>query len=139
MTFAGTDYPTIAIAALAGWITGAIWYGIFGKAWLTALGRTKEDMSMKRGTPAFYVPFVIALVANLLMAWALYGVMRHVGSLSVRTGMISGSLVWLGFVVTTMATNNAFSGRKAMLTIIDAGHWLAALLVIGALIGALGG
>jgi hypothetical protein len=31
--------------------------------------------------------------------------------------------------------NNAYSGRRAMLTIIDAAHWLGALLIIGAVVG----
>ena len=37
-----------------------------------------------------------------------------------------------------MTVNNAFTGRKAMLTVIDGGHWLAVLLVQGAIIGAMG-
>jgi hypothetical protein len=130
---------TILIAAIAGWLAGAVWYGILGKPWLAALGRTKKDINKKRGTPAFYVPFVVAFIANLIIAWVLCGLMRHIGPLSLRSGLISGGFVWLGFVLTTLATNNAFGGRKFMLTVIDAGHWLAVLLVIGAVLGSLGG
>ncbi len=139
MTFTGVNYLAIAIAAVAGWITGAVWYGIFGKQWLAALGRSKKNMNAKRSTAAFYAPFVIALIANLLMAWVLYGIMQHIGPWSVRSGLISGGLVWLGFVATTLATNNAFGRRKTMLTVIDGGHWLAVLLVIGAILGGLAG
>jgi len=72
----------------------------------------------------------------------LSGLMGHLGAqlgpLTVRSGIISGALVWLGFVITTIAVNNAFQRRKAMLTVIDGGHWLLALIVQGAVLGLLG-
>jgi hypothetical protein len=46
--------------------------------------------------------------------------------------------LWLGFVVTTIAVNYAFGGRKPMLIVIDSGHWLLVLLLMGAIIGAMG-
>ena len=58
--------------------------------------------------------------------------------MTVRNGMISGLFAWLGFVVTAMAVNNAFGGRSLLLTAIDAGHWLVVLLIMGAIIGAMG-
>ena len=35
-----------------------------------------------------------------------------------------------------IAVNNAFSGRKFMLTVIDGGYWLGVLLITGAILGA---
>ena len=72
------------------------------------------------------------------MAMMLYGIMKHVGPFTIRAGLISGAFIWFGFVATTMAANYAFQGRKPMLTVIDA-DWLAVLLLIGAILGALGG
>ena len=72
------------------------------------------------------------------MAFLLSGLMAHVGPLSLRSGIISGALIWVGFVITTIAVNNAFQRRKVMLTVIDGGHWLLALIVEGAVLGALG-
>ena len=37
-----------------------------------------------------------------------------------------------------MGVNHAFEGAKPMLTVIDGGHWLAVLLLMGAIIGAFG-
>jgi len=42
------------------------------------------------------------------------------------------------FIATTVAVNNAYPGRKFILTVIDAGHWLGVMLIIGAVIGARG-
>lgn len=132
MTFAGVNYIAVVIAALAGFGTGAAWYMILGRFWLSAVGKKKEDMDTKP------TPFLIAIVANLVMAIMLAGVIGHLGEVNVKTGVISGALIWLGFVITTLGVNHAFEGAKTALTLIDGGHWLAVLLVMGAVIGAFG-
>jgi hypothetical protein len=37
-----------------------------------------------------------------------------------------------------MGTNYTFQSRKVMLTVIDAGYWLAVLVIMGAILGAFG-
>ena len=138
MSFAGTNYWAILIAAAAGWIAGAAWYMSLGKYWQEAIGMSAEQMAANRRNPYAWVPFVLAFLANLVMAWTLAGILFHVGPITVRSGIIAGALCWFGFVLTTIATNYAFHDRKVMLTVIDAGHWLAVLVVMGAIIGAFG-
>jgi hypothetical protein len=140
MTFAGVNYLAVLIAAVGGWVTGAIWYGLFGKSLLAALGKTKADMKRRKKTPAFYAPFAIAFAAVLIMARGAGGLLGHLGpgQVTLRNGVISGAFCWLGFVATTITVNYAFAMRKAMLTVIDSGHWLAELIVMGAIIGAMG-
>lgn len=60
------------------------------------------------------------------------------GQVTIRNAMISAGFLWFGFVLTTISVNYAFGGRKLMLTVIDSGHWLTALLVMAAIIGAMG-
>jgi hypothetical protein len=109
---------------------------VLGTAWLDALGKTEDDI--KGSGAAQAMPFIIALVADLVMAIMLAGLMGHLGDVSVRGGLISGFFIWVGFVITTMGVNHAFSGASPKLTAIDGGHWLAVLLVMGAIIGAFG-
>lgn len=138
---ANINHLAIVAAAVAAWMFGAIYYGILGKVWLAAQGKTMESCKVEnagRSTLAKAFPFVLSFVAELVMAWALYGILLHMGLLTVRGGIIAAALCWLGFVLTTIAVNNAYSMRKPMLTLIDAGHWLGALLVIGAIVGWLG-
>ena len=132
MAFAGVNYIAVVIAALAGFGTGAAWYMTLGRFWLSAVGKKKEDMDPSP------TPFLISIVANLVMAIMLAGVIGHLGEVNIRTGVISGALIWLGFVITTLGVNHAFEGAKTSLTLIDGGHWLAVLLVMGAVIGAFG-
>ena len=83
------------------------------------------------------LPFIVSAIALLIMATMLSGVMGHLGEgrVTVTNGIISGFLMWLGFVVTTMAVNHAYQGQKRSLTLIDGGHYLAVLVVMGAIIG----
>ncbi len=132
MTFAGINYIAVVIAALAGFGTGMVWYMVLGRSWMAALGKTEAD---RKPRP---LPFIIAIVALLIMAWMLAGVIGHLGEVTIRNGALSGLFIWFGFVLTTIGVNHAFQGAKPMLTAIDAGHWLFVLVIQGAVIGAFG-
>jgi hypothetical protein len=144
MSFAGINHLAIVIAAVVAWLAGAAWYGALAKPWVAAQGATMEEFAARhaaaKGTRAAYAPYILSFIAELIMAWVLAGVIGHLGlgQVTIRNGVISGLFAWIGFVVTTMAVNNAFGARKPMLTVIDAGHWLVVLLIMGAVIGAMG-
>ena len=142
MTFAGINYLAILIAAVAGWLSGAVWYTALGKRWVAAQSKTVEqfhaEQAAKKGTPAAWLPFALAFLADLVMAWVLAGMVGHLGTVTIRSAVISALFVWGGFVVTTMLVNYSFSGRRYLLTAIDAGHWLIVLLLMGVVIGWMG-
>jgi hypothetical protein len=133
------NYVAVLAAAATSWIVGAIWYGVLGKAWMAALGWTPEQVAgatARRRMPIG--PMITSFIAEVIMAAMLSGIMVHTGGMTVRIGVISALLIWVGFVVTTIAVNNAYPGRKVMLTVIDSGHWLAVLIVQGIVLGLLG-
>ncbi len=142
MTFAGINYLAILLAGVVGWLAGAVWYTLLGKRWLAAQDRTEEEFKAHqaslKGTPAAWLPFALAFLADVVMAWVLAGMVGHLGGVTVRSAVISALFVWAGFIVTTMLVNNAFCGRRYLLTAIDAGHWLIVLVLMGAVIGAMG-
>jgi hypothetical protein len=138
LTFAGMNYLAIVIAAGAAWLAGAGWYMALAKPWMAALGTTPEKIEELRRRPGAFLPFVYAFVAELVMAWILAGLLGHIGALTVRGGIISAAFCWAGFVITTMVVNNGFAHRDARLLLIDGGHWLMVLLLMGAIIGAMG-
>jgi hypothetical protein len=140
MTFAGVNYLAIIVAAVVAWIAGAVWYMALGKAWMGAHGWASRAEAPKRTGLAAGAPFVISFIAEIVMAWVLAGLIAHLGpgQLTVRNGIISAAFVWLGFVATTVTVNNAYPGKPWLLTLIDAGHWLVVLLLMGAVIGAFG-
>jgi hypothetical protein len=140
MTFTGVSYLAILVAAVAAWLAGAAYYTTLSAPWMAAQGKTEEDfrrdMEGKSGV-AKGLPFIVAFVAELIMAWMLAGVLGHLGEgqVTVRNGVISAGFLWFGFVLTTIAVNNMFSMKKVMLSVIDSIHWLIVLVVMGAVIG----
>ena len=136
MSFAGINHLAVIIAALAAFGLGSVWYMLLAKPWLRATGKTAAEL--KKEGPAKALPFVVCLLALLVMAWMLAGLMGHIGNITVRGGMITGAFVWTGFVITTMGVNHTFGGQKPMLTLIDGLYWLAVLVLMGAVIGAFG-
>jgi hypothetical protein len=138
MTFAGMNWLAILIATIAGFAFGAAYYMSLSKPWLAAIGKTKEQITAEgKGSP---LPFIISIVALAVMAVVLAGMIGHLGAgqVTLRNGVITALFMWVGFVITTMAVNNAFGQRKASLTVIDGIHWLGVLVIQGAIVGAMG-
>src|SRR3569623_1739937 len=121
MHFAGLYPRAVVIAAVVAWIAGAAYYTALARPWVSAQGLTVEQhkamLAAKTGFAKFS-PFILCFVAELAMAWVLAGMVGHLGSVTIRTAVISGLFVWGGFALTTMLVNNAFAGRRYMLTLI---------------------
>ena len=139
--FGHLNFLAVAVAAAASWIFGAIYYITLGKVWLAAQGKTAESCKIEnagKSKVAMAVPFVLSYVGGLIMGSVIYGILTHSGLWSWHAGMVTGAFCWLGFVLTTVTINNAYGGRKPMLSVIDCAHWLGVLLIIGGIVGAWG-
>jgi len=130
------EHAIIAIlaAGVAGWIWGAIWYGVLSKPYQLALGLNPDDCKDKK-MPV--LPMVAAFVAALVMSAVLYQLLTNLGVLGVWPAMVAGFTVGLGFVLTTILVNNMFQQKSFTLTIIDGGHWVLALVIEAAVISLL--
>jgi hypothetical protein len=131
----------IIVSAVAAWMFGAIYYGILGKAWIAAQGKTMAQLQVEgagRSTAAKATPFVLPFIAEVVMAIAMSGVLFHIGIYGIGPGLFSGAMIGLGFVLTTIAVNTAYAFRGIRLTAIDAGHWLGVMLIIGGIVGWMG-
>jgi hypothetical protein len=141
VNFTHVNIVSILIAAIAAWLFGGIYYTALSRPWIAAQGKTieqcKAEQDAKSGI-AKGVPFVLVFISEIIIAWVLYGILTHMNMFTLRAGIIAAAFCWFGFVVTTIATNNAFSGRSPMLTAIDSVAWLGAFLIIGAVVGGWG-
>jgi hypothetical protein len=138
MSFAGVNYLAIVAAAVAAWLAGAAWYMSLGKVWMAALGTTREQMAAASKGPGAYLPFLYVFIGELVMAWTLAGILWHLGTVTLRAGVISALFCWVGFVLTTIVPNYSFARRDWRLIPIDSGHWLLVMVIMGAIIGAMG-
>ena len=132
------NYLAVLCAAIAAWIAGAIWYTVLSQQWKAALGWSEAGIEKSAKGKVPVGPMLISFAAELIMALLLAGLIGHFGDITIGTGALVGALCWLAFVATTITVNNAYPGRKLALTLIDGGHWLAVLLIQGAIIGAFG-
>ncbi|MCK5750918.1 MAG: DUF1761 domain-containing protein [Oricola sp.] len=132
MSFGGANYIAILVAAVAAYLAGAIYYGWLGKTWMKAARIDPAEAKMS-------LPLMVTgFVCELVMAWVMAGVIGHFGDVTISTGLISGSLLWLGFMATTLTVNQRYQGFGWNLTIIDGVHWLIVALLMGGIIGAFG-
>ena len=141
MAFVTVNWLSIIPAAVAAWLFGGIYYSATSKFWLAAQGKTMEqcqaEQAAKSGA-AKVAPFIVVFIAEIIIAWALYGLLVHMNAFTLRGGVISAVLCWFGFVVTTLTSNYAFHGRRTMLSVIDSVAWLGAFVIIGAIVGWMG-
>jgi hypothetical protein len=132
MHITGISYTAVAVAAVASFIFGGIWYGLLSKQWMAA-ANLDEKFVKGSGSGPSPVPFIVAFVALLVMALMLAGVFLHLSRggvpMTLRNGLFSGVMIWVGFVMSSLVVNHAFQGAKPTLTLIDGGHWLGVLLV----------
>jgi hypothetical protein len=140
VTFAGINYIAVIVAAVVAWFASAGWYMSLGRIYQAALGKTPEQCKEEMKKPGAFLPYLYALIGNLVIAWMLAGVLGHLGAgaVSAKNGVISAAFLWFGFILTTMVVNFCFSGRDRRLLLIDLGNWLIVLVVMGAVIGAIG-
>jgi hypothetical protein len=134
-----TDIQPLAvlIAAIAGFAAGGAWYNFFGRRWQAAASRgptgTRPD---PRKLQRARFPLIVAFLADLLMALVLAFILPT-GAWEI--GATAGAVVWLGFVLPTTTVNYAFQSRPLTLTLIDAGHWLLVLVLMGGVLGIMSG
>ncbi|MFV0281290.1 MAG: DUF1761 domain-containing protein [Rhodoblastus sp.] len=125
--------PWLAIfaASAASWIFGALWYGVFGRAWAAGFGFSfdKPDGAQKKGPPVFAL--ILSFVAEIAIAATLAGVLTHIAGaqFSMTSALVSGGFVWLGFIAPTLATNYAYQKRPWRIWAIDGGHWLGVAML----------
>ena len=119
------------VAAIAGLVFGAVWYGAAFRMRWVALTAGKTAAARPR-------LIVTACVAYLVMAWMFAGLIGHLGEISIRNALISAAFVWIGFVMTAMTVYHRAQAAPWSQTAIDGGHWLGVLLVMGLAIGTFG-
>lgn len=132
MEFLGIDIIAVIVAAVATFAFGAVYYTVLGKAWMDAVGTTEAEIKKTRSA----VPFITSFVSLVVMASVLsaYFAQQSEGVVSPGDAVASAVVLWLGLIVTSMATNNAFQAAKVKLTILDSIHWLGVVVIQGQVI-----
>jgi hypothetical protein len=125
-------WPAVAIAAVAYFVLGGLWYAVFGNAWLAALGKTRADVNPKDPKP-----YLMAAVGSFINAAALAWMIRAVDCHSITESAALGGMLGVGVVTAAAAKHYAFSGWSARLLAIDLGLDAVGFTLMGVVIGAM--
>ena len=79
---------------------------------------------------------ITAFIAQLVMAWVLGGFVSAMGETGWVGGLSVAFWIWLGFVATIGLGIVLWEGKSMKLFWVNSLHWLVALLVQGAILGA---
>ena len=136
MDLSNINYLAVAIAAVASFALGALWYSpiLFGKRWQSDLGFTDEYLQQGNMGKTFGLSFVMMLIMSLGMAILLTG--HGDNSIDWVSGAYHGLTVGLLFVGTSMAINYLYQRRPFSLWATDALYQILFLTLMGIIIGA---
>jgi hypothetical protein len=128
------NYLAIILAAVACFLFEAAWYSFFLQAWLDGIGRTSAWLQASGVNPA--LQFATALASEAILAAAISAVTQLTGQQTALRGIRVGFFLWLGCVLTTVATESVFEVRTYKLFAINSGFWLIGMILMGAIVGA---
>lgn len=123
------NWLAVLAAAVAGFATGAVWYGVFAKPWMAAAGLSDDDIEQKAST------YIFAAVLQVIMAITMAIVIAQTGIASWLSGAVLGFVIGIGLVTANKALNAAFQGTSRNLVIIDGLHAAVAFAFMGAILG----
>lgn len=129
------EFVNVIAAALAAFAFGAVWYMSMSKPWIRA-AEIPVDASGKPQGNGSAMPFVVGLVAMLVVA----GMMRHVFAMSglttVGQGVMGGFGIGAFLITPWVAMNYAFGMRKPALTLIDGVNSVVGCTIMGVVLNA---
>ena len=134
MDLHGINILGVVVAAVASFAFGAAYYTILSKAWLEASGKTEDEVKQERTATPFITSFIGLVVMAIVISSQFLPEKMGLETAGTQYAIHIALLIWVGFIVTSMATNNAFQGAKPRLTLIDAGHWLGVVVIQAAIL-----
>jgi hypothetical protein len=130
------NYWAVLVAAIVAYAAGALWYSpaLFGKVWMRLTKLTPEQMNeaKKKGMATSYI---VGFISTFVMAWIFAAWLGTTGNADVKLGLTSAFWIWLGFIATSFLMPVLWEKQPLKLYFINIGHYLVALLIIGAILG----
>ncbi len=131
----------VLVGGIVTMVIGALWYSpaLFAKVWMKETGITEDKMKMAqaKGMGKTYLgSFIASLVLSYVLAhFVAIGVLASGLSPSFSLGAQIGGWIWLGFIATSFLNTVFWEGKSWTLYFINAGHYLAVLVLVGGILG----
>lgn len=133
------NYLAILLAAVSSMVVGMVWYlpNLYGKTWMKL---TKVDPSKTPDNPAktYGLTFVASLITAYVLAHVAFLSNKYFGNSFIQEAVTTAFWLWLGLTGARILVHDLFERRSTKLTLINSGHELATILVMGLIIGVFG-
>jgi len=128
------NWAAVGVSGVVYWLFQAGWFTVFSQAWQNGLRMSPEEIAAYRAHPNF-VPYVIALVCNLVLAFIIARVLALGGVWGLIRGIRIGFLVGL-VAALAMLTELHFEQRSWQFIAVSAGAPLVGCALMGLMLGA---
>jgi hypothetical protein len=122
----------VVVSAAAQCFLGALWYGVvFKKSWRKLAGFAEDHKPKNQ-----LVGVVISFIGCFILSFVLAHILGWRVSFSAMDGAAVGIICWFGFMAPPLFVQHVFENRPANLFAINAGYWLLAMGLGGAILAA---
>ena len=134
------NYWAVLLAALSSMVVGSIWYakGVFGNSWAKEAGIKLGDMKGSNMGVTMGLTFVLSLLTAYVLAHVTFLSNKFFGDSFLQDALSTAFWLWLGLVVTRMATHNLFEQRTGKFIWLNIGNEFVTIMLMGVIIGWLG-
>lgn len=139
MDFRTINWLAVIVCVLVVMFSGGLWFNqkTFFPIWWRAMGKTEMDDPGSGNMGLLWTLTVVsAIVQVIFMALFVKAMGTLMGGPTAVTGLLTGFLLWFGFVATTHLTNKLFEGHGLKVWALEMGNHLINYLLIGAILGA---
>lgn len=129
--FAGINWLSVIVAALAAFAVGGLWYSpvLFSNAWVKELKINEEELKKANMPLIFGTTFALNIISALVLD-------MFIGqNASLLSGLGYGLIVAVAWVSTSLGINYLFARKTLKLFLIDAGYFLVFFPIMGAILG----
>jgi hypothetical protein len=128
------NWSAIAVAGIADWLLGAVWFTVFANQWRAGLRMAPDELQAYMSHPNFW-PYLIALLCSILMAYVIARLLGGADTHGLFRGISVGLLIGLAAAV-AMVTEMVFEIRAVPFVLISAAYPLLGCMLMGIILGA---
>ncbi len=137
MDLSNINFWAVIVATLSTFVVGWLWYGpMFGKAWMSAVGISEEEVEKGNMSKIFGLTFIFELIMAFNLAMFLTGSPEAAESITAGIGAFYGFLAGFGWVFFALAVNSLYEQKSWKYIFINGGYWTVSFTVMGLILGA---
>ena len=131
------NFLAIGLAALAGIVIGAVWFGpkTFFPLWWKFLGRNPDQQpGTDNMAVIFGSTFIAAILQSVVMGVVISLAESASGTMGTFTGLAIGALMGVGFAASASLSHHLFGGFAFRAWVLEAGQDIVSFAAMGAII-----